>query len=277
MEPIQTPDMLIATLKQELDAAEQADDRKRQLPILQQLGALYEQQACFVEATDMLEKACSLADLLSDQARLSRLLNRLGCVLQRQNRFDEAITVLQESRNLAEMLDDQHRLGKVFYSLGSVLRRQGWVEEAIELFEQSHTLLQELHVPGDHIVVLNNLADMYYKQNLQQKSQDTYHRCLALSERLEDKRYLAFTYTSMGKTFLRHGDAEQALYAFDEAFAVNEAIPHLKGLALVLPNLLDTLGELDRAHEADDYCQRALRLDPENRHFNICLRRLDAL
>ena len=62
-------------------------------------------------------------------------------------------------------------------------------------------------------------------------------------------------------------DFEKAVNELSEGFAIDETLANIRGLKIVTPDLTYALTQLGRQQEALDYCDRCLKIAPNNSEF----------
>ncbi|MDT9341317.1 cold shock domain-containing protein, partial [Trichodesmium erythraeum 21-75] len=157
-------------------------------------------------------------------------MNTLGSVLEKQQKWKEAKKVLEESYSFAEKLGDELGQAIIANRLGQVM---------------AHLEEDEAH----------ERSFMYFNQSIK------------LGKKLNNEPHLAKVYTARGKVFFNRGHNERAVEELSQGFEIDVKLGNIRGLRIIIPSITNILSTLGKQEEALAYCERALKVAPNNTSF----------
>jgi class 3 adenylate cyclase/tetratricopeptide (TPR) repeat protein len=187
---------------------------------------------------DNLREAETLAKALGDQHRLGWIAAYiLNCFWSTGNK-DRAIEFGQRALTIAEAVADitlqvegNYRLGQVYWSLGDY-------RQAIACFERNVVCLkgdlirERFGMPG--LPSVNSrawmvwcLAEQGAFAEAMEGGEDVVHLAEALAEAMDHPFSLSTAYWGVGHLYLRHGDLDKAIPAFERALEVSQ-VGHIR-------------------------------------------------
>ena len=190
--------------------------------------------------------------------------------MKSQNKLEKAEEVLKRSQQIFEDEKDLPNLAKVLNTLGGLLEKQQKWDEAEKLLRQAYDLAVKLEDIRGQAIIANSLGQVIANQEGKEKfqlAQMYFRQSIKLGLELNDQVHLAKVHTAMGQAFLANKDFEQAVNKLSEGFAIDETLVNIRGLKFVIPNLTDALIQLGRQQEALDYCDKCLKIAPNNSEF----------
>jgi tetratricopeptide (TPR) repeat protein len=208
------------------------------------------QAAKYVEATDVAERALTLAEgqFGLDHSSVITPLNDLARLYQDQGRHAEAEPLFQRALTIAEKVfgTDSQGIGAQLNNLAMLYRDQGRYAESEPLYQRALAINQKVLGP-DHPIVgicLNNLAVLYVDEGRYAEAEPLFKRALTITENANGRD---------------HAD-----------------------VAIRLTNLADLYNKLGRYSEAEPLIKRELAiaekaLDPSDPHVSAPLNDLASL
>jgi len=152
---------------------------------LNNLGNVFWEQRRFPEAEKNYKEALKKYRKLAEEQphiylpNVAMTLNNLGAVQQDQRRFSQAEKSLQEALEIRRKLAKQQPhiylpyVAATLNNLGTVLSEQCRFPQAEKAYKEAIRLYQKYNIPNELLSSLSNLADLYLKQNLNEKAAKT--------------------------------------------------------------------------------------------------------
>jgi DNA-binding SARP family transcriptional activator/Flp pilus assembly protein TadD len=126
-----------------LAKAEEAEDRRNKVYLLDGIAATYRDRGDSEQAIDLYRQALDLAADLGDQAIVSWLLNGLGHAYRLTNDLERAVALFEQARSLAERDGIQAQASHATASLGIARIEQGQIETGLADLEQAVSALRQ--------------------------------------------------------------------------------------------------------------------------------------
>jgi class 3 adenylate cyclase/tetratricopeptide (TPR) repeat protein len=187
---------------------------------------------------DNLREAETLAKALGDQHRLGWIAAYiLNCFWSTGNKDraiefgQRALTIAEAVADIALQVEGNYRLGQVYWSLGDY-------RQAIACFERNVVCLkgdlirERFGMPG--LPSVNSrawmvwcLAEQGAFAEAMEGGEDVVHLAEALAEAMDHPFSLSTAYWGVGHLYLRHGDLDKAIPAFERALEVSQ-VGHIR-------------------------------------------------
>jgi tetratricopeptide (TPR) repeat protein len=261
--------------EREIAISEALNDQSQLAIGLHCLGGLLQQQGKLDEAQHTFEREIALTEVLNDQlSRYAWALHNLGRIWKSKREFEKAEILLKQSQEIFEDEKDLPGLAKVMNTLGGVLEKQQKWDEAEKILRQSYDLAVKLEDKRGQAIIANSLGQVIANKKEEETfeiSQMYFRQSIKLGEELNDRQHLAKAHTAMGQAFLARKLFEQAVDELSKGFEIDENLSNLRGLKFVIDNLTSALTRLGKLEEALEYCDRALKVAPNEPHFRqVC-------
>lgn len=244
-----------------------AEERQKlRAKVLTSLGAVYAKlDNRLQDAVRVLREAATIEEQLGNLHGKGIALHTLGNIYKEKRQSRNAISVLEESYDLLVRTRDLEGQAKVLNSLGSLYQRQGNLEEAREVLQLSLAIGEREGLTVHIGIVLNTLGEVYDQLGDFSKATDALQKSLYQRLLTEDPRGEAVTRCTWGKILLKHGNVQQAIEQLEKSFKIDEQLRNRKGLPKVAPALLEALQQAGQFRNATRYCERALKLLPNDK------------
>ncbi|NEO99684.1 MAG: tetratricopeptide repeat protein [Symploca sp. SIO2E9] len=259
-------DQALEAFKEAVEIYRILDDQRQVAIGLNNVGCVFEEQGKLDEALKAFDDVLKISQALENQRQVAFGLNGIGNVRQKQDKLDEALEAFKQVAIISYSLNDPEEETKALYRVNRIVE-QLESREAEMLLRRSYDSYQKINDKRGQAIILNSLGQLLSQQVGEDKFKLAlmyFRESVKLGEALDYQSHLGRVCTAMGRTFLRHGDIEEAVIKFAQSFEINENLGNLSGINRVIHELTYALVELSRGDEALAYCKRALAVDPEN-------------
>jgi tetratricopeptide (TPR) repeat protein len=271
-------DLAIEYYERACELSKKYDNTKKSDSILKGMGiafhqygtSLLEQRTLVDKALEVLKISQKIFTDLNVSSQVAWVWHSLGRAWKLKGEFEEAEILLKRSQEFFEDEKDWPSLAKVLNTLGGVLERQQKWEESEEILRQSYDLAEKLNDKLGQAIIANSLGQVIAKQKGNEafeNSQMYFRQSIKLGEELDDQNHLAKVHTAMGQAFLAHDFFDQAVEELSKGFEIDERLSNVRGLRIVTPNLTYALSKLRKQEKALEYCDRALKIAPNDPGF----------
>ena len=186
----------------------QARQVARQADALFNLGQAYHSLGQRRLATEALDEALTLAET---PERRMRIKAALGAVCAFSKKDDRAEQLLRESFDEARKLGDAAAVASILNDLGNLLAAQGRTGDAMRAYEESG------EKAGGSSLAAKAFANLAAAASDAQTASQANRRAVRVLSKLPDSHDKATLLLTIGRTWLRHREAEDALAAWKQA------------------------------------------------------------
>lgn len=128
-------------------------------------------------------------------------------------------------------------LGSAYNDLGFYNRLKGNTDLALELYNKTLSIRERCRDTTGIVLVLNNIASIYYKQGKVTQALNNYNRCLSLQRSSKDKSSAALTLCNIGLVYNDQGLKEKTLSYYMQSLNISKEINDKRSMARALVNL----------------------------------------
>ncbi len=222
------------------------------------------------KAVEVLERSQEIFQQLNNFYSVAWVLHSLGRAWKIKGELLKSELCLKRSQEIFENENDIPSLAKVLNTLGGVLEKlQKW-NEAEKILRRCYDLALDLQDLRGQSVISNSMGQVMARQEDDAKfklAQMYFGESIKLGVQLDDKHHLAKVYTAMGQALLIRKDFEKATEKLIQGFEIDESLSNKRGLKIVTPNLTYALVQLKKHDDALAYCQRSLKIAPNDRNL----------
>jgi signal transduction histidine kinase len=188
------------------DYAEQVEDSKYLIEILNVMGEQYRDIGAYEKAINYYDQALVISEEQGNEVFSVRMLNNKGIALTQLGRFDEAKAILEEGWQRSKNDGYDYSEAILLTNSGFNAKSAERFEEALDYYTQSLAIKERFGRKGSMAYTLNDIGETYffmqdYNQAIRYSLQG-----LALAEEADELVYqrdmsktLANTYSAMGK------------------------------------------------------------------------------
>ncbi|MGK7879612.1 MAG: tetratricopeptide repeat protein, partial [Crocosphaera sp.] len=235
------------------------------------LWKLLKQQVNLEEAQNIFQNNMVIVEILNNKpSKYASILHSLAILEKSKRNFDQARQFLQQSQEIYEDKRNLINLAKVLTTLGTVLIKQKKWDEAENILRQGYDLAVSLKDKQGEAIIANSLGQLKGNQKGQQNlklAKMYFNKGIFLEKELNDKKGMAKVHTAMGEVLIIHHDFENAVEQLSQGFEIDENFKNIRGLEIIIRDLTYALSKLRRQKEALEYCDRCLKIAPNNPNF----------
>ncbi|MCL2938307.1 MAG: tetratricopeptide repeat protein, partial [Trichodesmium sp. MAG_R02] len=258
-------------LKEQIENAKSLDDQKSLAISWNSLGELLKKERKLDEAQQAFETVINISQNFKDQYFLAAwALHNLGIIYKSKKEFKTAEKFLKESVEIFKDNNYLPGLTKVMSTLGSVLEKQQKWKEAKKVLEESYSFAEKLGDELGQAIIANSLGQVMAhleEDEAHERSFMYFNQSIKLGKKLNNEPHLAKVYTARGKIFFNRGHNERAVEELSQGFEIDVKLGNIRGLRIIIPSITNILSRLGKQEEALAYCERALKVDPNNTSF----------
>ena len=258
-------------LKEQIENAKSLDDQKSLAISWNSLGELLKKERKLDEAQQAFETVINISQNFKDQYFLAAwALHNLGIIYKSKKEFKTAEKFLKESVEIFKDNNYLPGLTKVMNTLGSVLEKQQKWREAKKVLEESYSFAEKLGDELGQAIIANSLGQVMAhleEDEAHERSFMYFNQSIKLGKKLNNEPHLAKVYTARGKIFCNRGQNERAVEELSQGFEIDVKLGNIRGLRIIIPSITRILSTLGKQEEALAYCERALKVAPNNTTF----------
>ncbi len=208
----------------------------------------------------------SIAELASqlDKAKADTAKARLTLELANLTAYQDANAGLELSKQaiaLAEKTGDEKAMLNSYLAIGGILQRLNRFDEALEYLKKGVPHIEKAKQPDLAGICYGNIAQIYMRQGVYEKSLEYYQKSLAEFEKQPaNPDPKAMTLQQIGNLSMRMNKPGDAVRYFEQAIAIWEKAqnwPRIQGTYQNLGNAFSKLGDEAAAAAAYDKSAKA--------------------
>ncbi|MHA2298802.1 MAG: tetratricopeptide repeat protein [Candidatus Hodarchaeales archaeon] len=190
-------------------------------------------------------------------------------------KFPESLEAVEEGLRLFNGIDPSQRFfmldkqASLLYQLGTVQRLQGDFDVSLESMHKCLALREKLSNKKDIIRVLYYLGVLYREKWDLDKGLDFTRRSLVLAEELDLKDSIAFCYWNIGNIYYYKFDLDQALEITLKALVLFKELDDKNQIAIVTGMIGEIYKEKGEMELAHEYLQESLAAFEEQDLFGL--------
>jgi tetratricopeptide (TPR) repeat protein/nucleoside phosphorylase len=237
---------------------------------------LYSQGTSRVQADEYLSKSLKIYKDVKDVRGEIEVIRTKAGRYKARKMYTEAEKFYKESIELSKQLDDDKqelllswrslqelytRWKKRDLQENASLEEEKVLEECLEIYKQQKNTPQMA-------ITLHTLGRKYRNRKLFDTARDTFKECLELQRQQGNRFEEAGILLDLGRTLYDMGEHQQAVCYLQESFRLYELQRNTKELYSTLYSLKRVFTDLNLQEDMREYCQRALRVAPND--HKIC-------
>ena len=244
--------------------------RKMYAAVLNNMGAVYDEQANYVQALDRYFTALKIAEEIDDKNRIASILGNIGSVFKEKNEFRKALAYFFKSLKMAEILKDTKIQANAFSNIGIIYKKQADVfvnpsekernyELALEYYNKGLKMAEKISnksaMATNYGNIGNILSAQAYLMNRNniiflKKSLEFHLKALQITNALGKKEGTARHMENIGAVYLKLGDFKKAEKYLANSLSLNQEIgakANQLSTEQELTHLYDTLKSFKKA------------------------------
>jgi tetratricopeptide (TPR) repeat protein len=245
------PVKAVGYTKEALTLANEIGDKKGQAASLNNLGIAYRNQGALDKALEYYINSLKIYDELQNKEGIALTKNNISNIYSIKKDYGQAMKYLEDSYNLLLELDDQKRIIGSMNNLGNLYSEIQLYDKAMSFFAQASERSAKQGIKFAD--PLNNIANIYFKQNNYQRAVENYEKALAIERENDNKIGMLNVLTNLGITYARAKQPAPAQKYLDEALLIcgeSQAYSFLPSIYKAIAENLSTQGRWKEAYEA---------------------------
>lgn len=207
-----------------------AGDGPYLVPILTNIGAIYDSQGDHAAARAVLERALARAEATENPRDELEPLNNLGAAFANMGDNTRALPYFERFLELAQESGVKPRIALALDNIGNVLSELGRSAEARDHLDRSARLAEEIGDRRDLLLALKDLARLTLSERKLEEALPFAERCTALARELDAAEELWVCRALVGRAHRLAGRAAAARDAYLEAIEIGESLrDHVAG------------------------------------------------
>ncbi len=244
--------------------------RKMYAAVLNNMGAVYDEQANYVQALDKYFTALKIAEEIDDKNRIASILGNIGSVFKEKNDFRKALAYFFKSLKMAEILKDIKIQANAFSNIGIIYKKQADLfvnpsekernyELALEYYNKGLKMAEKLSNKSAMATIYGNIGNILSAQaylrkenniSFLKKSLEFHLKALQITNALGKKEGTARHMENIGAVYLKLGDFKKAEKYLANSLSLNQEIgakANQLSTEQELTHLYDTLKSFKKA------------------------------
>jgi len=224
---------------------------EKQVQILINMGALYEQQGEFSKALEYYFNSSRLADSAELIQEQSRIYINIGVVYLNQQKFKKALLYFQNAIPLKKKAKDRKGEALVYNNIGIVYYYLDEYDKVLRNFKKSLNIYRQINDIRSQAQPYFNIAEIHYEQGELKKALYYYKKSYEIEKQLNNRSGQAVSLIAIGNVY-------KDLKKIDDAIRVQqEAVNILRSIG-ANHELATALLELSYSYEARGNYKKAL-------------------
>ena len=192
-------------------------DEKGEAGAVQDLGTVYQDFGRPAEAGKYYEQALEMHTRLGNRKGVAQLIGNLASVRHDEGRYPEALALYEKAAVAAREVNDPGGESAVLTNLGNL---HDLLAENVE-GERYHRLAvaaaERSSDRRDLMIALHNLFNSLTRQNRSDEAIEVGMRGMKIADELDDRRFQAQTFNTLGELYYREKLWKGALMAYEDA------------------------------------------------------------
>lgn len=217
---------LLAAVKMNLTAAQQAGDRRDEGGCLNILGLTSWKCGEYMTALEYCEQSLIICREVSDKYVEGQTRNNIATIYNAQGDYAKALEQYEQSLKIRREIGYRKGEGVTLNNISQVYMSQGKPEQALQYLKKALPLSQEA---GDKVgegATLNNIARIYAAQGDPAKALQYWEQALVIKREVGDRAGEAVTCWNIGLTYQKQGDLSKSEKYINDAVRIEEEIGH---------------------------------------------------
>lgn len=223
-----SPDVAIEKYLLAYDIYKETGDTAKQVYVLSNIGALYNDLSSFEKAKEYLDKGILLAQLSKNKEEEINCKANLGKTLTDEHKYNEAIPLLQECISYYKKLKDYQFLIINQNNLASCYDEQGDKERALKSYLEILDLMESTGLENNKEAILINIGSSYQEQGDAEKALNYMYRALAFAK--DNKLVVRYEpiYEGLSSIYQNINNIDSSLYYKNLQIALRDSLDNVE-------------------------------------------------
>jgi tetratricopeptide (TPR) repeat protein len=228
------PVTAIGYAREALNLGTEINDKRGSAAAYNNIGVAYRSQGAFDKALEYYIHSLRLYEELEHKEGIATTKNNISTVYSIKGDYSPALKYLEESHKLLVELNDQKKLVGSLNNLGILNMDLSLYDNALAYFRESYQLSDSLGAPFTD--PMNNIGNVYFKQNNFDKAIEYYQKGLALERSNNNRLGMLNTLTNIGIAYTKAEKPEPAQRYLSEAYLLARELHANAEIPAILKN-----------------------------------------
>ena len=232
---IQTdPVKAIGYAREALNLGTTIDDRKGTAAAYNNIGVAYRNQGALDKSLEYYISSLKIYEAIGNKEGIATTKNNISNIYSIKGDYSNALKFLEESNKLLAELNDQQKLVGSLNNLGILNNNLRLFDQAMANFTESYKLSEKLGNPFPD--PLNNIGNVYFKQNNYQRAVEYYLRALELERESNNRLGMLNSLANIGIVYTKAEQPGPAQKYLSEAYALAKELQVYSEIPDILKN-----------------------------------------
>ena len=244
-------------------AAESPASKRRQMRLLNEIGAAHYCLGELEAATSCFEQCWVIAQELDDPGYAASAYGNLGNVMFQRGDLGQAEQMYRKALAIQESLGQRLNMATAYASLGNIMFTRGDLDTAEQMHQKALEIEEHLGRREGMACAYANLANIMFTRGDLDTAEQMHQNALVIEEHLGRREGMASAYANLGNIMFQRGDLDTAEQTYRKALEINEQLGQREGIASDYGNLglvMLQRGDLDGA---DEMYRKALKINEQ--------------
>lgn len=228
------PVAAIGYAREALNLGTEINDKRGSAAAFNNIGVAYRSQGAFDKALEYYIHSLRLYEELDNKEGIATTKNNISTVYSIKGDYSQALKYLEESHKLLVELQDRQKLVGSLNNLGILNMDLSLFDNALAYFKESYQLSDSLGAPFTD--PMNNIGNVYFKQNNFDKAIEYYQKGLALERATNNRLGMLNTLTNIGIAYTKAEKPEPAQRYLAEAYTLARELNANAEIPAILKN-----------------------------------------
>lgn len=227
------------------------------------IGLVYWKQGDYTKTLEFYSTSLKIYEEIGDKKGVANLYNNIGIINWNQGNYPEALKNYFAALKIREELKDKTSIAASYLNIGIIYLEQGDYPEALKNFFSALKTQEEIKDKDGIANSYNNIALIYYKQGNLREALKHNSASLKIRQEIKDIKGVALSYNNIALIHYDEGNYQEALKLQLAALKIYEEIGDKDGIGLSYINLGRLYIKLNKTKEAQISLEKGLQLSKE--------------
>ncbi|MDO9577320.1 MAG: sigma 54-interacting transcriptional regulator [Candidatus Cloacimonadales bacterium] len=249
-----------------LDITLKLDNKELQAGSLGNIATIHSKLAHFPEAEKFFLESISIQKSIKNYLGLARTYNQIAELYFKSGRSEKSLEAyLNALSNLEEDKEAESKEGKSLYSIilnniANMYFKLENYDEALHYYKRSLAIKEELNDEKSIALSLCNIAVVYKEMQNFDQALSHYDRALKINKKLNLRTQESLVYQNLGALYSETGDLDEALRYFKNSEKLRRTFNDPYSLVITINSIISVLLEIDDLENAEKYLLESLQL-----------------
>ena len=223
-------------------------------------GGFYWFKCNFAQASEFMQKALEIWQVLEDKNKIAESYNNIGTIYYNTGNYQEALDYYLISTKYKEELEDQAGISRCYFNIAVLYGKREFYQKALDYHTKALTIRQNLNDTKGITSSLTSLAGIYKELEHFTLAIDYYKEALKLLESSENEHTLSQVYYKVGEVYNKIDNFNLGLDYLFKALNLLEQKPYQADLAVCLLKIGRAYVKVNKYRAAIPILERSLNI-----------------